>query len=146
SQYTKNSIYPDSATPISDFQNIDQNVTGATLAREEMFMVDGKSVPVYVIMVKRSRWPASAPPDPDFVAYRVDEQNFRVYKAITYAKDFTRIALYSIRKWNQDVDPSLFTVEPTQSIRPVSSLKLKSPDATDIIGLEAPDFTLPDIA
>jgi thiol-disulfide isomerase/thioredoxin len=94
--------------------------------------------------VKRSRWPAGTPPRATFVAYRVDEQSFMVHKAITYAEDVTRIALYSDAKWNQDVKAALFAFEPTQSNRPVSSAKLPSPDSTGILGLEAPDFTLQD--
>lgn len=140
SEYAKSAITPETATPISEFENIDQNVTEATIAREEMFMVEGKPVPVYVIMVKRSRWPVGTPPHATFVSYRVDEQSFMVDKAITYAEGLTRIALYSITKWNQDVDPTLFAFDPEHLS--VSAMKLASPASTTIVGREAPDFTL----
>jgi len=142
-EYTKAAITPETATPISEFERIDLNVTEATIAREEMFRVDGKPVPVYVIMVKRSRWPAGTPPHATFVAYRVDKQTLMVHKAITYAGELTRIALYSGTKWNQDVDPTQFAFERAQS-RSVSSATLNTPNSTPIVGLEAPDFTLQD--
>ena len=143
-EYTKAAITAETATPVSEFESIDQNVTEATNAREEMFRVEGRPVPVYVIMVKRSRWPAGAPAHATFVAYRVDEQTFMVHKAITYAEDLTRIALYSGTKWNQDVDPTLFAFEPAHLS--ISSMKLATPVSTAIVGLEAPDFTLLDIS
>jgi thiol-disulfide isomerase/thioredoxin/outer membrane lipoprotein-sorting protein len=143
-QYTKSEITADNATPISDFENIDQNVTEATLAREELFVVDGKPVPVYVVMVTRNRWSAGAPPHTNFVAYRVDKQSFEVYKVITYAKGLTRIALYSISKWNQEVELALFTFVPPQSVHALSSMDPRSAPSTSIIGVEAPDFTLQD--
>jgi len=100
-------------------------------------------VPVYVIMVKRSHWPAGTPPHATFVAYRVDEQSFLVHKAITYADDVTRIALYSGTQWNQNVDPALFAFDPSQ-LQSASSEKPPTPNSTAIVGLEAPDFTLQD--
>ena len=142
-EYTKSDITPETAMPISEFESIDQNVTEATIAREEMFRVEGTPVPVYVIMVKRSRWPAGTQPHATFVAYRVNEQNFMVHKAITYADDLTRIVLYSGAKWNQNEDPTLFAFDPSQ-FQSASSAKAPTPNSTAIVGLEAPDFTLQD--
>ena len=146
SQYTRSEITAQTLTPISEFESIDQHVTDATLAREELFVVDGKPVPVYVVMVKRNRWPADAPPHPQFVAYRIDEQSFVVHKAITYAGDVTRIAFYSMSKWNQPVEATLFSFAPPQSALAVSSVRAQQETAIAIVGSEAPDFTLQDIS
>jgi thiol-disulfide isomerase/thioredoxin len=143
-QYTSSQITSATATPISEFENIDLNVTEADLAREELFVVNGKPVPVYVVMVTRNRWPQGAPAHPKFVAYRVDEQSFVVHKSITYAAGSTWIALYSISKWNQPLPETLFTFTPQESSHAVSSVKPHPATATAIIGAEAPDFTLQD--
>jgi len=48
------------ATTIADFEQIDQHVTGASVAREELFAVDGKPKPIYVVRVTRDQWPKAA--------------------------------------------------------------------------------------
>jgi peroxiredoxin/outer membrane lipoprotein-sorting protein len=143
-EYKKDSLSPE--TPISEFEAMDQHVANARIAREELFMVDGKPEPVYVVQVVRDRWPQGALKGMQFVMYRIDEKNFIVHKVIAYARDATQINLYYITKWNQPVPDTLFAFKPPQSAHIVSAMRMKPTQPKAIIGTEAPDFTLADAA
>jgi peroxiredoxin/outer membrane lipoprotein-sorting protein len=132
------------ATTISDFEQIDQHVTGARIAREELFAVDGKPTPIYVVNVTRDQWPKGALAGAGNAMYRIDKSTFAVYKVIYYAKGTTRIVLYSPVKWDQAVPESLFAFTPPASAREVSAAAATEAQSSPILGAEAPDFTLPD--
>lgn len=144
SEYKKASPSPD--TPISEFEAMDQHVVNARIAREELFVVDGKPQPVYVVQVVRDRWPPGALKGMQFVMYRIDEKNFIVRKVIAYARDATQINLFSITKWNQPVPDTLFVFMPPQSAHIVSAVRMQPIQPKAIIGTEAPNFTLADTA
>jgi thiol-disulfide isomerase/thioredoxin len=144
-EYSEAAIGTDTQTPVSGFAQIDQHVTGASVAREEQFLVDGKPVPIYVVRVSRDRWPQGSPPGAEYAMYRIDKKTFAVYKAITYAKDATQIVLYSVVKWNQPVADALFAFRPPAGAHAVSSVSSLEAKSTAIVGTEAPDFTLEDV-
>jgi peroxiredoxin/outer membrane lipoprotein-sorting protein len=153
-EYTKIAIAPEAATPTTGLQEIDQHVTDAGIAREDLFVVNGKAVPVYVVEVARDRWPAGTIPGAQFAMYRIDEKTFVVYKAAIYDADQNaQIFLYSIVKWNQAVPRTLFSFTPPKSASaeaaaaaPAQATPKAAPDttATTLIGTAAPDFTLQD--
>jgi peroxiredoxin/outer membrane lipoprotein-sorting protein len=151
-EYTKIAIAPEAATPTTGLTEIDQHVTEAGIAREDLFVVNGKAVPVYVVEVARERWPASTIPGAQFAMYRIDEKTFVVYKAAIYDADQNaQIFLYSIVKWNQAVPRTLFSFTPPKSASaeasaPTQATADAAPDtgATTLLGTIAPDFTLQD--
>lgn len=145
-EFTQAPVRPETTTPISDFEGMDQHVVNARIAREELFMVDGKPEPVYVVQVVRDRWPQGALKGTQFVMYRINERSFIVHKEIAYSNDATQILFYSITKWNQPVPDTLFTFTPPQSAHAVSSVRMQEVQPKAIVGTEAPDFTLQDTA
>jgi len=153
-EYTKAQLAPDAATPTTGLQEIDQHVTDAGIAREDLFVVDGKAVPVYVVEVARDRWPAGTIAGAQFAMYRIDEKTFVVYKAAIYdANQNAQIFLYSILKWNQAVPRTLFAFTPpkyasAKAAAPAQTAPDAAPDTTTttLIGTVAPDFTLQDTA
>lgn len=145
-EYSKSTLTADTPTPISDFENIDQHVSQAEFAREELFVVDGKPVRVVIVRVIRDRWPRGTLKGAQFVMYRIDENNFRVYKVNTYSSDDSQIVLYSILKWNQPVPDASFIFTPPPSSHTVSTVQEQSTTFRSLLGLQAPDFTLQDTA
>ncbi|MGB6201024.1 MAG: TlpA disulfide reductase family protein, partial [Candidatus Acidiferrales bacterium] len=139
-------------TPITGLESLDQHVTDASIAREDLFTVNGKTVPVYVVAVSRDEWPAGTIAGAQFAMYRIDEKTFVVYKAAIYdASENAQIFLYSIVKWNQAVAGTLFQFTPPPSARFVVAAAARvqgtaagSPNAATLIGMAAPDFTLAD--
>jgi peroxiredoxin len=134
------------ARPIAAFDQIDQHVTSASVAREELFAVDGKPTPIYVVRVARDQWPDGglALPGAQYAMYRIDKKTSRVYKVITYAPGTTEIALYSIVKWDEPLPESLFTFTPPASAREAAVAPTEKVEGSPIAGAEAPDFTLSD--
>jgi len=143
-EYVKTTATAGTATTIGDFGQIDQHVTGASIAREELFAVDGKPKPIYVVDVTRDQWPKGALAGAGHAMYRMDKSTFAVYKVIYYASRATEIVLYSPVKWDQPVPESLFTFTPPASARKVSAAATPEVRSSPIAGAEAPDFTLPD--
>jgi peroxiredoxin/outer membrane lipoprotein-sorting protein len=153
-EYTKIAIAADAATTTTGLQEIDQHVTEAGIAREDLFVVNGKAVPVYVVEVARDRWPAGTIAGAQFAMYRIDEKTFVVYKAAIYDADQNaQIILYSIVKWNQAVPRTLFSFTPPKSARteaaaaaPAQATADAAPDTptSTLVGTAAPDFTLQD--
>jgi thiol-disulfide isomerase/thioredoxin len=121
------------------FEEIDQHVSGASVAREELFVVDGKPTPIYVVRVERDQWPKDT-----FAMYRIDQKTFAVYKAIFYSPKTTEITLYSIVRWDQPVPDSLFVFKPPSSAREAPAPPPEEVKGSAIVGTAAPDFTLPD--
>ncbi len=139
----------ESATPISDFENIDQHVADAVIMREEHYIAEGKPVLVYVVAVARDRWPPGTLPGAQFMMYRIDEQSFAVHEVTTHTPDtvnVTQMAVYSIVKWNEPVPESDFDVAPPKSEPQAASAPETTPavQVTSLIGTQAPDFTLQD--
>jgi peroxiredoxin/outer membrane lipoprotein-sorting protein len=142
--YSKAPLTAETSTPIRDLENIDQHVSDAGFMREELFTVDGKPVRIVVVKVIRDVWPQGTPNGAQFVMYRIDESNFRVYKAITYFADETQIVLYSISKWNKPLPDTSFTFKPPPSARAASAGREQSIAFRPLVGTQAPDFTLQD--
>jgi thiol-disulfide isomerase/thioredoxin len=133
------------ATPfVGEFEQIDQQVTSAQIARREQFVADGKTVPIYVVRVMRDRWPAGSPEGIQFAMYRIDQKTYQVYKVSTYTQKIVRIQLYSIRKWNQPVAETQFAFTPPRSAREVSTAAEPVSRSSALEGSEAADFTLQD--
>ncbi len=143
-EYTKTPLTAASPTPLTDFENIDQNVTGAEFAREDVYGVNGGTVKVVVVRVMRSHWPKGVPDSVNEAMYRIDEQTFHVLKVNFYSQKEAKIVIYSIAKWNAPVDASQFTFTPPASSREVASLTHTAPAFRPIVGAAAPDFTLKD--
>ena len=143
-EYAKTASTAGTTTTIADFEQIDQHVSSASVAREELFAVDGKPKPIYVVRVTRDQWPKGAPAGPTNSMYRIDKSTFAVYKVIYYTAQTTKIVLYSPVKWDQPIPDSLFTFTPPASARQVSAAAAPEVRSSPIAGAEAPDFTLPD--
>jgi len=106
------------------FDQIDQHVQSAEIAREERYIERGKPVAIVIVRVVRDRWPEGTLPGAEFAMYRIDRQTYQVYKVSTYAGETTEIALFEGES----------TAPGTKS------------EGVSMIGMEAPDFTLPDPA
>jgi peroxiredoxin/outer membrane lipoprotein-sorting protein len=151
-EYTKVALTADTDTPISGLEALDQHVTDASIAREDLFVVNGVAVPVYVVAVARDEWPAGTIAGAQFAMYRIDEKTSVVYKAAIYdASENAQIFLYSIVKWNQAVQQALFAFTPPASARLVVAAAARvqrtpvpAPIEEILIGKSAPDFTLKD--
>lgn len=145
--YTKLALPPDSITPITDFENIDQHVTETEIMREEAYIADGKPVMVYVVAVARDRWLPKTLPNVQFMMYRIDEQTFAVHEVTTHTPDQvdeTETDVYSIVHWDENFSNTEFTFAPPPSAKEVSSVKPLSLHVDSLIGVIAPDFSLQD--
>ena len=143
-RFTRTPLAAETASPIGEFERIDQHVKGAGIAREEQIVVDGVTTPIWVVNVSRDAWPVDAPAGARSTMYRIDKKTFAVHKAITYGSDTTRIVLYSIVNWNRPVAGSLFAFTPPQGAREEPAVEAAPIEARAIVGAEAPDFTLKD--
>lgn len=144
-EFEKLPVTPQTATPISEFEAADQHVRGAEVAREELFEIAGRRVPIFIVRVVRDQWPPGYPRGVQFVMYRIDEETFRIYKSIAYSGNSSQIRLYSIRKWNEPVAESTFEfVPPPSSAHAIGKLPQLAASSHSIIGTDALDFTLKD--
>jgi peroxiredoxin/outer membrane lipoprotein-sorting protein len=143
-EYQKSALSAAVRTPVSDLEEIDQQVKKAVIAREDLYEVDGKSVPVYVVMVSRDRWPEGTPSGVYMASYRIDEESFKVYGVNYYTQDGSHLVYYYISKWNQPVSDAAFVFAPSGSVRAVNSIKQQQTRSASQIGSEAPDFMLAD--
>jgi thiol-disulfide isomerase/thioredoxin len=126
-------------TGATGFEEIDQHVSSASIARQELFVVEGKPTPIYVVRVERDQWPKDT-----FAMYRVDQKTFAVYKAVFYSPKTTEIMLYSIVRWDQPVPDSLFVFKPPSSAHEAPAPPFEAIKGSSIVGTAAPDFTLSD--
>jgi len=143
-EYQKSSLSASARTPITDLEEINQHVKKAVIAREDLYEVDGKSVPVYVVMLSRDRWPEGTPSGVYMASYRIDEESFKVYGVNYYTEDGSHLIYYYISKWNQPVSDDVFAFTPSGSVRAVNAIKQQQTRSASQIGSEAPDFTLAD--
>jgi len=143
-EYTKTPLAAGSPTPLTNFENIDQNLTAASFSREDMYGVNGALIKVVVVHVERSQWPKDAPDGVTEATYRVDERNLHILQANYYAPAETKVVRYAIKSWDGAVAPSLFTFTPPASSREVASLTQPQAAFKPIVGSPAPDFTLND--
>jgi len=104
------------------FDQIDQHVRSAEIAREERYIQQGKPVAVVIVRVMRDEWPEGTLSGAEFAMYRIDQKTFQVYKVSTYAGNTTEIAFYG----GESPAPGM------------------SGEGVSMIGMEAPDFTLSD--
>jgi peroxiredoxin len=104
------------------FDQIDQHVQSAGIAREERYIQQGSPVAIVIVRVMRDRWPEGTLPGARFAMYRIDRKTFQVYKVSTYAGNATEIAFYGGES-------------------PAAGMQA---EAVSMIGMEAPDFTLSD--
>ena len=121
------------------FEEVDQHVTSAAIAREESFLVNHKPTPIYVVRVERDDWPKGT-----FAMYRIDRETFAVYKEIRYSPKTTEIRLYSIVRWDQPVPENLFLFEPPSSAHEAPQPPPEEAKGGTLVGTAAPDFTLTD--
>ena len=121
------------------FEEIDQHVSGASISREETFVVNGKPTPIYVVHVERDSWPKGT-----FAMYRIDQKTFAVYKAILYSPKTTEISLFSIVRWDQPVPDTLFVFKPPALAHDTPPATAEEVKGASLVGTAAPDFTLPD--
>jgi len=122
-----------------DFDQIDRVATTASIAREELFAVNGKPTPIYVIRIASDQWPKGT-----YAMYRIDQKSFKVYKTIVYSPGTTRIALYSIEKWDQAEPETLFGPAAASGTMPAAAVKESA--GSPLAGVAAPDFSLPDLS
>jgi peroxiredoxin/outer membrane lipoprotein-sorting protein len=134
-EYAKEPLRPGA----TGFEEIDQHVSSASVAREELFVVGGKPTPIYVVRVERDQWPKDT-----YAMYRIDQKTFAVYKSIVYNPKTTQISLYSIVRWEQPVPDSLFAFTPPSAAREAAPTPEVEAKGSPIVGTSAPDFTLPD--
>lgn len=155
-EYTKAVLAGDAETPVIALEALDQHVTQASIAREDLFAVNGTAVPVYVVAVARDQWPRGTIAGAQLAMYRIDEKTFVVYKAAIYDADQNaQIVLYTSMKWDQAMPGTLFAFTPPKSARAVDAtaatapaqaqaLPAAAPAAMTLIGAAAPDFSLRD--
>jgi len=143
-KYSKSAYTPATATPIGGFEQIDQDVSSASIAREETFAVAGKPRPIYVVRVTRKRWPQAVPAGVQNAMYRIDKATLAVYKVIYYAPQITSIWLYAPLKWDEPVPESLFAFAAPPSAREVPAVAAPEFRSYPLAGAPAPDFTLSD--
>ena len=106
------------------FDQIDQHVRSAQIAREERYIQQGKPVTIVIVRVMRDEWPEGTLPGAQFAMYRIDERTFEVYKVSTYAGGTTETVFYGGES-------------------PASGM---NGQGVSMIGMEAPDFTLSDLS
>jgi thiol-disulfide isomerase/thioredoxin len=106
------------------FDQADQHVRSAEILREERYIHQGQPVRVVIVRVTRDVWPAGTLRGAEFSMYRIDEETYEVYTVSTYADSSTEIDFY---------DPGQQAPDSTG-------------EETSLIGREAPDFTLSDVA
>jgi peroxiredoxin len=104
------------------FDQIDQHVRSALIAREERYIQQGKPVAIVIVRVMRDEWPEGTLPRAGFAMYRIDQKTFEVYKVSTYAENTSEIAFYGGES-------------------PAPGTK---GEGVSMIGMDAPDFTLSD--
>lgn len=104
------------------FDQIDQHVRSALIAREERYITQGTPVAIVIVRVMRDEWPEGTLPSARFAMYRIDQKTFMVYKVSTYAENTTETAFYGGES-------------------PAPGMK---GEGVSMIGMEAPDFTLSD--
>jgi peroxiredoxin len=104
------------------FDQIDQHVRSAVIAREERYIQQGKPVAIVIVRVMRDEWPEGTLPGAGYAMYRIDQKTFKVYKVSTYAENTTEITFYGGES-------------------PAPGMK---GEGVSMIGMEAPDFTLSD--
>ena len=76
------------------FDQIDQHVRSAAIAREERYILRGKPVAIVIVQVMRDEWPEGTLPGAQFAMYRIDQKTFKVYKVSSYAGSAAEIAFY----------------------------------------------------
>ncbi|HTZ76077.1 MAG TPA: redoxin domain-containing protein [Candidatus Aquilonibacter sp.] len=136
---------------ISDLANVDKNVKGAEILREDLYSLGNEKRKVLILEVVRDRWPADAPRFAQDSTVRIDEQTLEIYGINTYTNGATiydngptQIVRYSLTQQNQTAAASLFTFSPPAGAEEVASLD-SSPAATaSVLGTDAPDFALSD--
>jgi peroxiredoxin/outer membrane lipoprotein-sorting protein len=137
------------STPLTSLQRIDQNVTGASIAREETLRIAGKPVDCYVIHVERREWPEGFDPGTRFAMYRIDKKSFVVHKQVEYSDQSAHTMLYTFLKWNEAVPEDLFAFQPPAGSKPVATFDahgvISHDEATQVTGTQAPDFSLKDL-
>jgi len=100
------------------FDQIDQHVRSAEIAREERFIQRGSPVAIVIVRVIRDQWSEGTLPGAQYAMYRIDLKTFQVYKVSTYAENTTETAIYG------GESPAM------------------QAEGISMIGMEAPDFTL----
>ncbi len=68
-----------------EFDQIDQHIQKAAIAREERYIHQGKPVSVVVVQVIRDQWPSGTLPGTEFAMYRIDEETYEVDKVSAFA-------------------------------------------------------------
>jgi peroxiredoxin/outer membrane lipoprotein-sorting protein len=146
-QYTTADAGP--ITPFISFQQIDQNVSSASIAREETLRIGGKPVDCYVIHVERRQWPEGSDPATRFAMYRIDKKSFVVHKQVEYCDHSAHTMLYTFLKWSEAVPEDLFVFQPPAGSKQVAAFDahggVSLDAATQVTGSQAPDFSLKDV-
>jgi peroxiredoxin/outer membrane lipoprotein-sorting protein len=144
-EYTKRPEPAEADTPVGDLRIMDQHVTEAQIMREDLFTdAGGKIVPVYVVGVVRDRWPAGTIPSAQLVMYYIDEKTFTVYRSTVHADPASLSMSYAFINWDENEPDALFAFTPPASAHAAPSLPEHSALSSTMIGMAAPDFTLPD--
>jgi thiol-disulfide isomerase/thioredoxin len=130
----------------SQLAQIDQNLAGAEILREDLFTVSGQTKKVWIIEVVRSRWPAGTLPGALYATVRVDEKTYEIYGSNVYTNGPTQIFWYSLEQRNQPVAAKLFSFAPSADAKEVASLGTADVTSSSVLGTLAPDFTLSDPA
>lgn len=104
------------------FDQIDQHVQSAVIARQERYNQQGKPVAIVIVRVTRDEWREGTLPGAQFAMYRIDQQTFEVYKVSTYAGNTTETIFYG----GELPAPAM------------------NGEGISMIGMEAPDFTASD--
>ena len=146
-EFTKRPEPAEVDTPIGDLRIMDQHVSEAAIMREDLFTdAGGKIVPVYVVGVVRDRWPAGTIDGAQLQMYYIDEKTFAVYRSTIHADPPAVAIAYTFVKWDQSEPDTLFAFTPPDSAHEAPSLPGSSAQTDTMIGMAAPDFTLPDTA
>ncbi len=144
-QYTTAEAGPSS--PFTSLQQIDQNISSASIAREETLRIGGKAVDCYVIHVERRQWPEGTDPATRFAMYRIDKKSFVVHKQVEYCDHSAHTMLFTFLKWSEAVPEDLFAFQAPAGSKQVATFDAQGGqgEATQVTGTQAPDFSLKDV-
>ena len=145
-QYAKEPSSSGTPSYIESLAQLDQNIKSAEVLREDIFSVDGKQKKYYIALVERTAWPRGTIAGAQYATIRVDEETYEVAGSNVYADKPVEMLRYSLTRRDPKISATQFKFSPPAAAKEVASLAPEQIETKPIIGSEAPDFTLSDVA
>jgi len=146
--YTKLASATAQPSYVGELATLDQHVSDIEILREDLFTVGDETRKVWILELKRDRWPVGTISGAQFVTVRVDEKTFEIYGENIYTNGPTQMIQVSIVRRNQNLPATLFAFTPAAFAHEVNAVSADEEGAitSSVLGAEAPDFTLADSA